>query len=167
MLDKLRQIHSRYEEVERNLSDPAVVSDRHAYREAMREQRQLAPVVEAYQRYAKLLGDLEGAEELMRTTSDPELRELAEQELTELRQRRDEMDEEIRILLIPPDPDDSRNCMLEIRAGTGGEEAALFASDLHRMYSRYAERKGWKLETLDFSESDLGGFKEIVLQLSG
>jgi peptide chain release factor 1 len=167
MLEKLRQIQTRYEEVERSLADPAIVSDRYAYREAMREQRQLLPVVDAARRYEKLLSDLAGANELMRTSSDPELRELAEQEYGELREQRDAMEEELRVLLIPPDPDDSRNCMLEISAGTGGEEAALFAADLYRMYSRFAERKGWRLETLDFSESELGGFKEIVLQLSG
>lgn len=167
MLEKIRQIQSRYEEVERSLADPSVVSDRKAYRDAMREQRQLAPVVEIGRQYEKLLNDLEGANELMRTTSDPEMRSMAEEEFTELRERRERMEEEIRVLLIPPDPDDSKNCIVEIRAGTGGEEAALFAGDLYRMYQRYAERNGWRLEMLDFSQSDLGGFKEVVLQLSG
>jgi peptide chain release factor 1 len=167
MLDKIRQIQSRYEEVERSLGDPSVVSDRKAYRDAMREQRQLAPIVEIGRQYEKLLADLEGADELMRAAGDPELRELAEEEFAELRGRREEMEEEIRVLLIPPDPDDSKNCIVEIRAGTGGEEAALFAGDLVRMYQRYAERNGWKLEMLDYSESDMGGFKEAVLQLSG
>jgi peptide chain release factor 1 len=167
MLDKLRQIRSRYEEVERSLGDPSVVSDRKAYRDAMREQRQLAPLVDAAKSYEKLLSDLEGADDLMRSTNDPELRAMAEEEFSELRERREQMEEEIRVLLIPPDPDDSKNCIVEIRAGTGGEEAALFAGDLYRMYQRYAERNGWRLEMLDFSESDLGGFKEVVLQLSG
>ena len=167
MLDKLRQIHARYEEVERSLSDPSVVADRGAYRNAMREQKQLAPLEDAYHAYVKLLNDLNGANELMRGAADPELREMAEEEYAELRLRRETMEEEIRVLLIPPDPDDSKDCIVEIRAGTGGEEAGLFAGDLHRMYSRYAERKGWKLELLDFSESELGGFKEVVFQLSG
>jgi len=167
MLEKIRQIQSRYEEVERSLGDPTIVGDRKAYRDAMREQRQLAPIVEIGRQYEKLLSDLEGADELMRAAGDPELRELAEVEFAELRERRESMEEEIRVLLIPPDPDDSKNCIVEIRAGTGGEEAALFAGDLYRMYQRYAERSGWRLEMLDFSESDLGGFKEVVLQLSG
>ncbi|HVK38423.1 MAG TPA: peptide chain release factor 1 [Candidatus Kapabacteria bacterium] len=167
MLEKIRQIQSRYEEVERSLGDPTIVGDRKAYRDAMREQRQLAPIVEIGRQYEKLLSDLEGADELMRAAGDPELRELAEVEFAELRERRESMEEEIRVLLIPPDPDDSKNCIVEIRAGTGGEEAALFAGDLYRMYQRYAERNGWRLEMLDFSESDLGGFKEVVLQLSG
>src|SRR5688500_12194392 len=167
MREKLQQIQARYEEVERSLSDPTVVGDRKRFREAMQEQRQLAPVVEAGRAYQKLLSDLEGADELMRSTSDSEMRALAEDEYADLRSRRDSMEEELRVLLIPPDPDDTKNCIVEIRAGTGGEEAALFAADLNRMYERYAERNGWRLEMLDFSESDMGGFKEIVLQLSG
>jgi peptide chain release factor 1 len=167
MLEKLQQIHHRYEEIEQRLSDPNIINDRQAYRDAMREQKQLAPLDEAYHNYSRLLNDLEGANELMRTASDPELRELAEVEYAELRDRRETMEEEIRMLLIPQDPDDSKNCIVEIRAGTGGEEAALFAGDLFRMYQRYAERKGWRFEPLDFSESELGGYKEIVFQLSG
>ena len=167
MLEKLHQIQARYEEVERSLGDPGVVADRKAYRDAMREQRQLAPLVEAARQYEKLLSDLEGANELMRAAGDPELRSMAEEEFAELRIRREQMEEELRVLLIPPDPDDSKNCIVEIRAGTGGEEAALFAGDLYRMYNRYAERNGWKLEVLDYSESGMGGYKEVILQLSG
>jgi peptide chain release factor 1 len=167
MLDKLRQIHSRYEEIESRLGDPNLINDRLAYRDAMREQKQLAPIEEVYHVYAKLVDDIEGARELMMSAGDPELRELAEEEYAELRQRREEMDEEIRYLLIPPDPDDSKNVIVEIRAGTGGEEAALFAGDLYRMYSRYAEVKGWRLEPLDFSESEMGGYKEVSFGLSG
>lgn len=167
MLDKLRQIHSRYEEIESRLGDPNLINDRLAYRDAMREQKQLAPIEEVYHVYAKLIDDIEGARELMMSATDPELRELAEEEYAELRQRREEMDEEIRYLLIPPDPDDSKNVIIEIRAGTGGEEAALFAGDLYRMYSRYAETKGWRIEPLDFSESEMGGYKEVSFGLSG
>ena len=167
MLEKIRQIQSRYEEVERSLGDPSIVSDRKAYRDAMREQRQLAPLVEVGRQYEKLLSDLKDADELMRTAGDPELQKMAEEEFTELRERREQLEEELRVLLIPPDPDDSKNCIVEIRAGTGGEEAALFAGDLYRMYQRFAERNGWRLEMLDYSESEMGGFKEAVLQLSG
>jgi peptide chain release factor 1 len=167
MLDKLSQIHRRYEEIEMRLSDPALVNDRNAYRDAMREQRQLRPIEEAYHAYAKLLSDLEGARELMESSGDPELHEMAETEYAELRIRRETMEEEIRFLLIPQDPDDSKNCIVEIRAGTGGEEAALFAGDLYRMYTRYAEKKGWRVEPLDFSESEMGGYKEVSFMLSG
>ncbi len=167
MLDKLSQIHRRYEEIEQRLSDPNIFNDLKTYREASREQKQLGPIVEAYHAYRKLIGDLEGARELMGTAGDPEMREMAEAEYAELRDRREVMEEEIRVLLIPPDPDDAKNCIVEVRAGTGGEEAALFAGDLYRMYTRYAERKGWRVELLDFSESDLGGFKEVIFQLTG
>ena len=167
MLDKLSQIHRRYEEIEMRLGDPGLVNDRNAYRDTMREQRQLRPIEDAYHAYAKLLSDLEGARELMETSTDPELHEMAESEYAELRVRKETMEEEIRFLLIPQDPDDSKNCIVEIRAGTGGEEAALFAGDLYRMYTRYAEKKGWRVEPLDFSESEMGGYKEVSFMLSG
>src|SRR5690606_2873077 len=122
-LDKLSQIHRRYEEIEMRLGDPALVNDMRAYRDTMREQRQLKPVEEAYQEYSRLIRELEGARELMETAADPDLREMAGDEYAELRRRREELEEEIRYLLIPQDPDDSKNCIIEIRAGTGGEEA--------------------------------------------
>jgi len=167
MLDKLSQIHRRYEEIEMRLSDPALVNNRNLYRDTMREQRQLRPIEEAYHAYAKLLSDLEGARELMESADDPEIHDMAETEYAELRIRRDTMEEEIRFLLIPQDPDDSKNSIVEIRAGTGGEEAALFAADLYRMYTRYAEKKGWRIEPMDYSESEMGGYKEVSFMLSG
>ncbi len=167
MLDKLSQIHRRYEEIEMRLSDPALVNNRNLYRDTMREQRQLRPIEEAYHAYAKLLSDLEGAKELMESADDPEIHDMAETEYAELRIRRDTMEEEIRFLLIPQDPDDSKNSIVEIRAGTGGEEAALFAADLYRMYTRYAEKKGWRIEPMDYSESEMGGYKEVSFMLSG
>jgi peptide chain release factor 1 len=167
MLDKLSQIHRRYEEIEMRLGDPALVNDRKAYRDAMREQSQLKPIDEAYRAYAKLLSEIDEAREMMESASDRDLRDMAETEYAELRLRKDGMEEEIRFLLIPQDPDDSKNSIIEIRAGTGGEEAALFAGDLYRMYSRYAESKGWRLEPLDYSESEMGGYKEISFMLSG
>ena len=167
MLDKLTHIARRHEEIEQRLADPGIFNDMKAYRELGRQQKQLAPIVEAYHSYRKLLSNLDGAKELMNSVDDPELHEMAEVEFAELRDQKEQMEEEIRILLIPPDPDDTKNCIVEVRAGTGGEEAALFAGDLYRMYTRFAERKGWRLELLDFSESDLGGFKEVVFQLSG
>jgi peptide chain release factor 1 len=167
MLDKLRQIFHRYEELEMRLGDPNLINDRRAYREAMREEKSLQAIVEVYHAYSRLLGDLQGAEEMIAQSGDRELRALAEDEVTELRQQRETMEEEIRFLLIPQDPDDSKNCIVEIRAGTGGDEAGLFAGDLYRMYSRFADQQGWKLEGLDFSESDAGGYKEVSFMLSG
>lgn len=167
MLEKLGQIHRRYEEIEMRLGDPAIVNDLKLYRDLMREQRQLKPIDAAYHSYARFLSELEEARELMETADDPGLRDMAAAEYVELRDRREQLEEEIRVLLIPQDPDDSKNCIIEIRAGTGGEEAALFAGDLYRMYSRFAESNGWKLELLDFSESEMGGFKEVSFMLSG
>jgi len=167
MLDKLREIERRYEELEMRLGDPALAGNPTALRDAMREQKRLRPIVEAYRSYSRLVSNLEGARELMETADDPELHALAETEYHELRDRREAEEEELRYLLIPRDPDDERNCIIEIRAGTGGDEAALFAGDLYRMYTRYAEQKGWRLEPLDVNESDLGGFKEVSFQLSG
>lgn len=167
LLDKLKEINERFREVEGKLGDPDVLNDMKAYRETMREQSRLAPIAKAYRDYAQLLGEIEGAEELLESAGEPELREMARVELDELEQRQELMEENIRYLLIPSNPDDSKNCIVEVRAGTGGEEAALFAGDLYRMYSRYAEAKGWKTESIDFNESDMGGYKEVIFQLSG
>lgn len=148
------------------LGDPGLINDRAAYRRTMQEQRALRPLVDAFQAYDRVLRDINGAQELMRTT-DGELHALAESEYAELRMRQEAMEEEIRLLLIPQDPDDTKNCIVEIRAGTGGVEAALFVSDLFRMYGRYADIRGWKLEPLDFNESELGGYKELSFMLTG
>src|SRR5436305_8808500 len=137
MIDKLRQIHHRYEEIQQRLSDPALINDRAGYRDAMREEKQLAPIDEVYKSYSRLLNDIESTLEMTHMVGDAEFRKLAEEELAELRARREAMEEEIRFLLIPQDPDDSKNCIVEIRAGTGGDEAALFVGDLHRMYQRF------------------------------
>ncbi|MCE2503270.1 MAG: peptide chain release factor 1 [Chlorobi bacterium] len=167
MLDKLQEIHKRYVAVEQSLANPDVVNNMKAYRYAMREQSRLAPIEEAFQEYVQLIEEIEGAEDLIESAGDPEMRQLARAELDDLELRRESVEERVRYLLIPTNPDDSKNCIVEIRAGTGGEEAALFAGDLHRMYTRYAENKRWKAEMIDFNESGMGGFKEIVFQLSG
>ncbi len=167
LLDKLQEIHKRYVAVEQSLANPDVVNNMKAYRYAMREQSRLAPIEEAFQEYVQLIEEIEGAEDLIESAGDPEMRQLARAELDDLELRRESVEERVRYLLIPTNPDDSKNCIVEIRAGTGGEEAALFAGDLHRMYTRYAENKRWKAEMIDFNESGMGGFKEIVFQLSG
>lgn len=167
LLEKLASIHERYREVEKQLGDPDVVNNRNLYRKTMQEHRQLLPIDEAYQEYRTLMEDISGAEELLESAGDPEMRDLARAELEELEPRREEMEDAIRLLLIPTDPDDTKNCIVEIRSGTGGVEAALFAADLWRLYTRWSETKGWKTEVIDFSESDMGGYKEVTFQLSG
>ena len=167
LLDKLKSIHDRYKQVEDDLGAPGITNDINAYRAAMREQSRLLPIEEAYQEYSRLLEEIEATEELLESAGEPELREMARVELDSLQERQEQLDESIRFILIPTDPDDTKNCIVEVRAGTGGDEAALFAADLYRMYTRYAERKGWKTETLDVSDNDMGGFKEISFQLTG
>ena len=167
LLEKLTSIHERYSEVEAQLGDPEVVNNRNLYRKTMQEHRQLLPIEEVYHEYRSLVEDIAGAEELLESAGDPEMRDLARAELDELEPRREKMEDEIRLLLIPTDPDDTKNCIVEIRSGTGGVEAALFAADLWRLYTRWSETKGWKTEVIDFSESDMGGYKEVTFQLSG
>jgi len=167
MLDKLEKIFGRYDEVEALLSDPAVSSDQQRSRELGKEKRTLEPIVRAGRRYEKAFRDLEGSKELLDTTGDPELKVLAQEEYGRLKQEVASLEEEIKLLLVPQDPNDSKNFIMEIRAGTGGEEAALFASDLFRMYARFAERKGWRVEIMDRNETGKGGFKEVIFSVAG
>jgi peptide chain release factor 1 len=167
MLDRLEKVRERYEEITALLSDPEVVANQERLRDLSREHSQLTPVIRAYERYRKAKVDLEGTKELAESSQEPELRELAYAELEEGRKQVATLEEELKVLLIPRDPNDSRNVIVEIRAGTGGEEAALFGADLFRMYSRYAEKRGWKVEVLDGSDTGMGGIKEIAFSLSG
>jgi peptide chain release factor 1 len=167
LLDKLTQVHQRFEAMERELEDPAINSDMDKLRTLSKERRALEPVESSYQKYSRLRRDLDGARELLKETRDPEMRAMAEEEMKGLEEKRGVMEEEIKFLLIPPDPNDSRDSIIEIRAGTGGDEAGLFAGDLFRMYSRFAELKRWKLEVIDANEGSIGGYKEIVFSLSG
>ncbi|MEN3026341.1 MAG: peptide chain release factor 1 [Chlorobiota bacterium] len=156
-----------YRRLQQQLEDPAVAADPHQAAAIARELKRHRPAAEQAERYLRLLQEWNSLQELLTTETDSELRHLASEELESIEERLNETAEALRLALLPSDPDDSRDCIVEIRAGTGGEEAALFAADLFRVYQRYAERKGWKLEVVDFSESDLGGFKEIVFSLSG
>jgi len=164
MLDKIEELERRFQELEALLSDPVVIANQPEFRKLSREHADLAPLVDAYRRYRKVLDDMAGNRELL---SDPEMKEMAEEELKSLEEEKDRLDAEIRLLLLPRDPNDSRNVILEIRAGTGGDESALFAGDLFRMYSRFAEKNRWKVETISASESERGGFKEIVASVEG
>ncbi len=167
MFDKLEKIVERVQELQQLLSDPAVVADQKRFRDLGRELRTLEPIVASYQRYKKASNDFKGSKEILETVNEAELKELAQEEYDKLIKVVAELEEELKLLLVPQDPNDTKNFIMEIRAGTGGEEAALFASDLYRMYTRFAERKGWKVDLMDWNETGKGGFKEIVFAVSG
>ena len=164
MLDKLQKIAERLAEVERQLADPAVYSDRQAMTKLSREQKELTPVVEAYRAYAQAEADIAAATDML---SDPELRELGQEELTAAKAERERLEDQLKRLLLPKDPNDDKSVVLEIRAGIGGEEGALFAADLLRMYTMYAERRGFTLDVVSLNETELGGVKEVVVTVEG
>ena len=166
MLGKLEAIQDRYIYLQEQLSDPSVISNMERFTKISREYKELEPIVAAYKEYALLLGNLSTAKEML-SSDDPEMREMAQMELEELEEQKDEMDEKIKWLLIPKDPEDTKDVVFEIRSGTGGDEASLFAGDLYRMYTKYFESRGWKAETLSFTEGTVGGYKEIVLEVYG
>jgi peptide chain release factor 1 len=167
MLDKLEQIVSRYEELTQELSSPELLSNPSAYGKAAKQHRTLEEVVKKYQVWKSLKAELAGARELMDTSDDEEMREMARLELESLQTRIDDADRELKLLLIPTDPNDEKNVILEIRAGTGGDEATLFAAEMVRMYSRYAEKQRWRFEVLEASESGIGGLKEAIVLIEG
>ena len=167
LLEKLNKIVERYHEVEAALADPDLMNDMKRYVQLNKEYRDLAPIVEAAHRYQKLQDSLQQAKAILAEESDPELRELAKTEIEENEQLVTPLEEEIRLLLLPGDPQDSKNAIVEIRAGTGGDEASLFAGDLFRMYSYFAELRKWKIEVTSSSEGTVGGYKEIVFSLKG
>jgi peptide chain release factor 1 len=162
--DKLESLRARYDELEDLLCQPSVLSDSTRYVKLTRERGELQPLVQAYAKYTKIERQIRDDEEAL---NDPELREMAQEELPGLKQELERIDRDISLLLLPTDSNDARNTVLEIRSGTGGEEASLFAADLFRMYSRYAERKGWSVQILSSSESSSGGFKEMVALIKG
>ncbi len=166
MLDRLAEVAKRFEELERLVSDPAVIGNRGQYAQLSRERAQLEPIVAAFHERQRLAKRIEEHRELARDP-DPELRDLARDELPALEAQLPELDRKLTLLLLPRDPNDERNTVLEIRAGTGGDEAALFAADLFRMYTRYAEGRRWKIEVLSSSPTGIGGFKEIIALVNG
>jgi peptide chain release factor 1 len=167
MLEKLAQIEKNYEEINEQLSSPDVVSDIQAYTKLMKQHRSLGEIVEKYREVKKMKEDLEGAREVLAATDDKEMRELAEMEIAGLEENLEKAEEQLKLLLIPKDPNDEKNVILEIRAGTGGDEATLFAAEVLRMYARYAERQGWKFEVLEASETGVGGIKEASVVIEG
>ncbi len=166
MLDKLQAIEDRYLDLEAKISDPDVIADQANWQKATKAHAKLEPIVTAYREYRDLCQTRDEADELLRSNDD-EMIELAKEELKEVLPQIEEYEQKLTILLLPSDPNDDKNVIVEIRGGAGGEEAALFAGVLFRMYTRYAETMGWKVEVMDASETELGGFKEVVFQING
>jgi len=167
MLDKLEAIKLRWEEVERELSDPSTMSDMKRYAQLNKDYKDLGKIVDEYKIYKNVVSNIDANREILATEKDEELREMAKMELDELLVKKDEMESQIRLMLIPKDPEDAKNAVIEIRGGTGGDEAALFAGDLYRMYTRFFEKKGWRVETMDVTEGTAGGYKEVILKITG
>lgn len=167
MFDQLQAIADRYEELGELLSDPQVISDTNRFMELSKEEASLRETVEAYDRYKQVLAGIEDDELILKEESDPEILEMAKEELAELKNEKSELEERIKILLIPKDPNDDKNIIMEIRGAAGGDEAALFAGDLYNMYTRYAESQGWKVETLEASVTGIGGYKEVIMMITG
>ena len=165
--DKMAMLERRHEEVGALLALPDVINKRAEFMKLSREHAELDPLVAAWKSYQKLISDLAQARQMAEAEPSPDLRELAREEATELEQARAAAEQSIKILLLPKDPNDAKNTLLEIRAGTGGDEAALFAGDLYRMYMRFAERQGWRLEVMSLSEGTAGGFKEVIALVEG
>jgi peptide chain release factor 1 len=164
MLEKLQSIEAKYEQLMSEMADPAVQADNAKFRSHSKTLSDMQPLVERFREYKDVLAQITATEELVK---DPDMRELAQEELAQLQQRRDALLADIKVLLVPKDPNDAKNVILEIRAGTGGDEAALFASDLFRMYSRFAERHGWKIDVMSLNESGVGGIKEVIATITG
>jgi peptide chain release factor 1 len=164
---KLKDIEARFGEVQRQMSDPQIAQDVAAYAKLAKESKEIAPIADRYRAYKSTLAELTKVQEMARLESDPELRELAHEEMHALEKKRDALDAEIPLLLIPKDPNDEKNVVLEIRAGTGGDEAALFAAEVFRMYSRFAERQGWRIDVISVSRTGQGGIKEVIAMVEG
>jgi len=167
LIDRLTAISERHEEVAKLIVDPSIISDMVRYARLMKEYKELEPIVLARNTYAKILQDIVAAQGMLATEKDPEFKEMAKAELDMLHAKITPMEDEVKLLLIPKDPDDDKNAIMELRAGTGGDEASIFAGDLFRMYSRYISEKGWILETVDYNEGTSGGYKEIIFNVSG
>jgi len=164
MFEKIEELERRFQELESLLSDPAVIANQPEFRKLSREHADLTELVAAYRRYKKVLAEMEGNRELL---TDPDMKEMAEEELKGLDEEKERLEGEIKLLLLPKDPNDNKSVILEIRAGTGGDESALFAGDLFRMYSRFAEANRWRVEMISASESERGGYKEVVASVEG
>src|SRR5579883_738735 len=167
MFDKLNDVENHYEELSTRLSDPAATSDMSEYQRIAKQHNDLTEIVTRYREYKETQKQLHETEEMLHGPLDDDLKELAQIELDELKDRRDELEEKLKVLLLPKDPNDDKDVIVEIRAGAGGEEAALFAGELLRMYLRYAEKQGWKYELVSTNETGIGGYKEAIVEIHG
>jgi len=167
IIDKLETIRRRWEEMGEQLNDPAVMADMKRFVKLNKDYKDLEPVVAAFNAYKNTMANIENAREILKNEKDDDFREMAREELDSLVPYKDKLEEDIRLMLIPKDPQDSKNAVVEIRAGTGGDEASIFAGDLYRMYLKYCENKGWKTELVDMNEGTVGGFKEVVFNVIG
>lgn len=166
-LEKLEAINERYNSIKEQIFDPEVINDMKKYVKLSKEYKDLTPIIEAFKAYKNVVSNIESAREVLKNEKDEEFREMAKAELDELVPQKDSMEEEIRVMLIPKDPQDDKNAVLEIRAGTGGDEASIFAGDLLRMYTKYCDIKGWKIELISENLGTMGGYKEIVVNVTG
>jgi peptide chain release factor 1 len=167
MLDKLEEIYKKYLDLEKQITDPDAMNDMKRYIQLSKDHKELQPIVAAYKNYRNVMTSLDAAKEILDKEKDEEMRAYAKEELFELSNQRDQMEEDIRLMLIPADPQDRKNAVVEIRAGTGGDEASIFAGDLFRMYMKFIETKGWKVEPVSATEGTVGGFKEIIFDVIG
>lgn len=167
ILDKLEGVKKRFEEVGNSLTQENIIKDMKRYVQLNKEYKELEPIVKAYKNYKNLLSNINDAKKILASEKDEEMRAMAKEELDILYEKVEPLEEEIKILLLPADPEDEKNAVLEIRAGTGGDEASIFAGDLYRMYGKFSEEKGWKMEISTFTEGTVGGYKEIILNVSG
>ncbi len=167
MLDKLEAIKIRYEDIQKQMNEPSVMSDMKNYIKLNKDYKELQPIMEAFEVYKTILSNIDHAKDIIHNEKDEEFRTMAKEELNALTAEKDTIEENIRMMLIPADPEDGKNAVIEIRAGTGGDEASIFAGDLYRMYSKFAETKRWKVELVDFTEGTMGGFKEIIFNIMG
>ncbi len=167
MFDKLEDILRRYEDINMMLQDPSVVADQDRYKSLMKEQKSLEPLVECYLEYRRCKQTIEDSLMMLDEESDPDMKEMLREELSEAKSRVPELEEKLKILLLPKDPNDEKNVIVEIRAGVGGDEAALFAADMFRVYTRYAERQGWKIETMSLEDIGIGGIKAVSFMING
>jgi peptide chain release factor 1 len=167
MLDKLQAIKVRYDSIQEQMNDPSVMGDMKNYIKLNKDYKELQPIMEAFEVYKSILSNIDHAKEIIHNEKDEEFRSMAKEEFNTLTVEKDKLEEAIRMMLIPADPEDGKNAVIEIRAGTGGDEASIFAGDLYRMYTKFAESKRWKVELVDFTEGTMGGFKEIIFNIMG
>ncbi len=167
VLDRLQSLEDRYDKLNELLSDPEVISDTKKLREYSKEQSDLEDVIQAYREYKEVTTQLDDAKVMLDEEQDPEMQDMVKSEISELSQRKEELEEKLRILLLPKDPNDDKNVIMEIRGAAGGDEAALFAGDLYRMYSRFAESEGWKIDVMEANTTGVGGYKEIIFMING